>query len=152
MAEKSRPSDFMRRLVRPAPRAFVPLLHTNVYQEVQLLPLGPPLPPQVLPLQQLLPQPPPLPPQPPLLPPQLLPLPPQLSSPPPQLLPLPPRSSSPLRAGRRSRAGRPYAPSRSVACLVGALRVVGIQYGIGGADDPSLSAASSSSLVSQWRR
>ncbi|KAJ7231176.1 hypothetical protein B0H12DRAFT_1234099 [Mycena haematopus] len=34
MAEKSRPSDFMRRLVRPAPRAFVPLLHTNVYQEV----------------------------------------------------------------------------------------------------------------------
>ncbi|KAF8137949.1 hypothetical protein K438DRAFT_1996607 [Mycena galopus ATCC 62051] len=34
MADNNRPSNFLRRLVRPAPRVFVPLLYTNIYPEV----------------------------------------------------------------------------------------------------------------------
>ncbi|KAF8185884.1 hypothetical protein K438DRAFT_1765662 [Mycena galopus ATCC 62051] len=34
MADNNRPSNFLRRLVRPAPRVFVPLLYTNIYLEV----------------------------------------------------------------------------------------------------------------------
>ncbi|KAJ7226462.1 hypothetical protein B0H12DRAFT_1077762 [Mycena haematopus] len=145
MADESRPSDFVRRLVLPAPRAFVPLLHTNIYAEVFDPPaifrsiFRPDPAAGTAPASRAATSAPA-----PAAPPSGAAA---LASATPALAAAAPASSV---AAPVQDVPMPPAPRSPIARLVGALRVVRVvatQHGIRGANDPSLPAASGEEVI-----